>query len=87
MEHHNQYPLGRYRVVEQIEREGDAFHLRVTAYDDKTAHDFPWSSAGGGFPTVIRWQGDIVVSTLEEARRTLVIFVQALKESVKDDMP
>ena len=87
VEHHNQYQLGRYRVVEQIEKAGDGFCVSVTAYDDNTAHAFPWSPVGGDYPTVVQWRGEVAVSTLEEARHILPIFVQTMKESIKDDMP
>ncbi len=82
MEHSKEYPWGRYHVVEQIEKVKDGFRFSVTAYDDQTAQELPWNPS-----TVIRFQVERVMPTLQDARRDLGIAVQLMRKSVSGDMP
>ncbi len=82
MEHNREYQLGRYHVVEQIEKVKDGFRFNVTAYDDEMARELPWNPS-----TVIRFQVERVTPTLQDARRDLGIAVQLMKKSVSAEMP
>ena len=77
MEHERQYPLGRYRVVEQIEKVKDGYRWRVTAYDDEAAKTMPWSPS-----EVIRFDAGRVAPTLADAQRELSIGVSQMKDSI-----
>lgn len=82
MEHSKEYQLGRYRVVEQIEKVKDGFRFSITAYDEQTARELPWAPS-----TVIRFQVERVMPTLQDARQDLGIAVQLMKKSISGDMP
>jgi hypothetical protein len=77
------YMIGRYRVVEQIEKTKEGYRWGISANDDHTAQDLPWGSPG----PAARFNNGGVASNLEEARRYLATATALMRRSLADDMP